>query len=115
MPTPRQPAVDELIFQVKVAGLPAPKTEYQFMRSRKFKADLCWPHEANPLIVEVDGGLYLRTADGKNGGRHSRGKGREQDYERDAEAMKLGYRVLRCSPKQVKSGQAIAWITELLR
>ena len=60
------------------------------------------------MLVEVDGGLYV------NGG-HTRGAARERDYERDAEAMLLGFRVLRVSPRQVKNGKAIAWITALLK
>ena len=106
-PRYRQPAVDTLVFQCKVAKLPVPQTEFQFHATRKWKADVCWPYITNPLIVEVDGGLYV------NGG-HTRGAAREKDYERDAEALKLGYRILRVSPGQVKSGKAILWLQDLL-
>jgi hypothetical protein len=109
-PKQRQPAVDELLFQLKLAKVQTPKTEHRFHAARRWKFDLAWPwiDIPGPLAVEVDGGLFV------NGG-HTRGAAREKDYERDAAAMLLGYRVLRVSPRQVKSGQALAWITELLK
>jgi very-short-patch-repair endonuclease len=83
------------------------RPQYTWHTSRKFSADFVVGNYGN-LIVEVDGGLFI------NGG-HTRGARREYDYERDAEAMMLGFRVLRVSPRQVKQGKAIQWIQELLK
>ena len=105
----RQPAVDLLLFQAKVAKLPVPKTEWRFHAERKWRVDIAWPYITNPLICEVDGGLFI-----PGGGRHSRGVGREKDYERDAAALLMGFRILRVSPGQVKSGKAILWLQDLL-
>lgn len=79
--------------------------EYRWHPTRKFRADYAWP--AHKLIMEKDGGLFV------NGG-HSRGKAREYDMEKDAEAMMQGWTVLRVSPRHMKSGQAVAWVKALL-
>ena len=98
-------SVPLLVLQLKALGVPAPKREYRFHPVRQFRADLAWIDAR--LLVEVDGGLYVQ-------GGHSRGAGRERDYARDAEAMMLGWRVLRVSPRQVKNGQAAAWVRSVL-
>lgn len=112
----RTAAQDMLAFQLKAANIrhfaecewnPRTKQRADFIVSKWGPGD-----HASRIIVEVDGGLYLQ--DSKQGG-HTRGAARERDYERDAEAMLLGFRVLRCSPRQVKQGKAIRWIQELLK
>ena len=97
---------DELAWQLSAAGLPEPRRQSKFHTQRKWKADFFWP--SLHLIVEVDGGAYVH-------GRHTTGAGYEKDRERDAEAMMLGYRVLRVTPKQVTSGIALKWIEALLK
>lgn len=92
--------------QCQLAGLPKPQTEWRFHPSRKWRFDLAWPDKS--LAVEVDGAVY--TA-----GRHTRGAGVEKDAEKFAEAMLLGWRVLRVTTGQVKSGQALNWIERLLK
>jgi very-short-patch-repair endonuclease len=79
--------------------------EYRFHPTRKFRFDHAWPDKK--LAMEIDGGLYV------NGG-HSRGAAREHDYEKDAEALMLGWRVLRVSRGQFRDGHAAYWITKLL-
>jgi hypothetical protein len=83
------------------AGLPQPEEEYRFHPERKWRFDVAWPK--HKIAVEIDGGLYV------NGG-HSRGAQREKDYEKDAHAMALGWRVLRVSTGQVKRGDALRWL-----
>ncbi len=112
----KQPAVVELLFQLKAAKLPIPQQEWRFHPKRKWRFDLAFDFQrreadggfTNPqLAVEVDGGGFVN-------GRHGRGTGIEKDCEKYAEAMMLGWRVLRVTPAQVKSGQALVWITSLL-
>jgi very-short-patch-repair endonuclease len=84
------------------------RRQYEFLEGRKYRADVAI--FANPgvgLLVEVDGGLYVH-------GGHSRGAGREADLERDALAQLDGWRVLRVSPRHVKDGRALSWISALL-
>jgi hypothetical protein len=105
-------AVEALLFQLKVAGLPTPQLELTFHGTRRWRFDLAYIPSL--IAIEVDGGGWMKAKDGQ-GGRHSRGQGIENDCEKYAEAMKLGWRVLRVTPKHVKSGQALAWIQELLK
>lgn len=104
-PTRQSSAVPTLLFQLQVDGLPAPVLEYRFHPTRKWPFDLAWPAER--LAVEVEGGLFIN-------GRHSRGEGYERDLVKYAEALLAGWRVLRVSPRQVKNGQAVGWITRAL-
>jgi len=46
-------------------------------------------------------------------GRHSRGSGFEKDAEKYAEALCLGWKVLRVTGSQICTGKAIKWICEL--
>jgi hypothetical protein len=56
------------------------------------------------VALEVEGGIWT-------GGRHTRGSGFMKDMEKYNEATLLGWRVLRCTPRQVKSGE----VFELLK
>lgn len=91
--------------QCVAIGLPAPELEVRFHPTRKWRADYLWREPK--LIVEVDGGVFVS-------GRHSRGAGVEKDCEKFAEAMVLGYRVLRVTTRHVRDGRAVGWIERLL-
>lgn len=82
-----------------------PILEHRFHETRRWRFDLAFISEK--LAVEVDGGGWIN-------GRHSRGGGIEADCEKYAEAMKLGWRVLRVTPKQVQNGMALRWIEQLM-
>lgn len=97
-----QSVVPMLVQQCYWEGVPAPETEVQFHPTRKWRADLLW-RTPRKLIVEVEGGVFIQ-------GRHSRGAGMEQDILKYAEALLLGFPVLRVTPRHVKSGQAVAWV-----
>ncbi len=85
-------------------GTPPPTPEFLFHPVRLWRLDWAWPEKK--LAVEVNGGLFSR-------GRHSRGVGQEGDYEKIAEAMILGWRVLVVSPRQIENGMALGWIERL--
>ena len=61
------------------------------------------------LAIEVEG--ITSYGKNKNGtmrlGRHQTAKGMEQDLLKYSEAMKLGWKVYRCSPSMIKNGKAI--------
>lgn len=92
--------------QCYLAGLPKPTAEWRFHAIRRWKLD--WAFLSEKLAVEVDGGAW--TA-----GRHTRGKGFEADIEKYAEAMCLGWTILRVTPKQIENGQALTWVDRILR
>jgi hypothetical protein len=108
-------AVDALVFQCKAAGLPEPEREVRFHATRKWRFDLAWwdvyffsGKRCLWIAVEVDGGVYVQ-------GRHARGKGLEADMEKIATSMTMGWRVLRVTPRHVRTGQALRWIEALLK
>lgn len=86
--------------------LAAFEPEYRFSPPRRWRFDFAWL--ALTLACEVEGGLWTR-------GRHTRGAGYEADCEKYAHALLAGWRVLRVTPRQVASGQAVSWIETLIR
>ena len=95
-----------LKFQCKAAGLPVPEVEVRFHPVRRWRLDLGWRDRM--LAVEVDGGTWI-------GGRHNRGAGYEKDCEKLAEAVLAGWRVIRFTVAQVKSGYALGVLERALK
>ncbi|WP_281545871.1 hypothetical protein [Grimontia sp. SpTr1] len=96
----------ELAFQLTALGLPEPEREYSFHPTRRWRFDFAWP--ALGLAVEVEGG-------GWTGGRHTRGKGFEQDMTKYSEAMKRGWTVYRCDRRLIQSGEAVDAILQIYK
>ena len=90
-----------LKFQLKCNGIEAPKTEYRFHPTRRWRFDFAWPDIM--LAVECEGGNWT-------GGRHTTGTGFEADCEKYNEAVLAGWSVLRFTGDQVKSGYALVMI-----
>lgn len=72
---------------------------------RRWRLDFAWLNLR--LGVEVDGGIWTH-------GRHTRGKGWEDDAEKLAEAAIQGWTVIRVSTGQVSDGRAMGWIRRLV-
>lgn len=104
--TPTETAVPLLVAHCRLMRLPAPQLEFRFHVTRKWRFDCCWPDRL--IALECDGGGFVS-------GRHGRGVGIEKDSEKLAEAAIAGFRVIRVTPKQIKNGQALAWLERLLR
>ena len=79
--------------------------EFKFHAKRKWRAD--FHITGKKLLVEVEGGIW-------SGGRHTRGKGYLGDMEKYNAATVMGYRVIRFSTEQVKSGLAIQQIEKMV-
>lgn len=84
-----------LLAEIKAEGLPAPVLEHRFHEIRKWRLDICWPDFK--LGLEIHGAVYAQ-------GRHTRGKGFENDREKMNEAIVRGWRILEYSTGQVKQG-----------
>ena len=114
---------DLLLTQIKVMGIPHPEQEYRFaaihvgmgraIRKRlliaglkDYRFDFCWPDLM--LAVEVEGGIFVN-------GRHTRGKGFEDDMLKYHHAQRLGFTVYRCGSRLIKSGQAVQLIKALIQ
>ena len=102
-----------MALHLRASKLPMPVREHQFMKDRKYRFDFCWPDLM--LAVEIDGGNAMAVI-GKDGkayaiGRHTKAA----DYAKLNHAATLGWRVLRFTPKMVKSGLAIETIEKAIR
>ena len=94
---------DELEFQLKAAKIPYER-EVRFHPKRRWRFDFIV--QDTKIAVEVEGGIWGM-------GRHTRGAGFEADAEKSNEATILGWKLLRVTPKHIRSGQALEWIESL--
>ena len=92
-------------WHIKGLGCPEPIREFRFHPKRRWKFDFCWPSVM--VAVEVEGGTWTK-------GRHTSGKGFQNDCEKYAEALLLGWRVLRVTGDHVRNGKAGDWTVKLL-
>lgn len=72
--------------------------EFRFHPSRKWRFDVAIPELK--IALEVEGGVFVR-------GRHVRPTGFLKDMEKYNEATLLGWRVFRCTWKEVGNGEAL--------
>jgi very-short-patch-repair endonuclease len=96
---------DELEYQVKALGLPAPEKQTQLIPGRKFAFDFYWP--SAKLAVEIQGGTW-------HVGGHSTGTGIARDCTKANLAVMHGYRILHFTTQMVKSGEALEFIEAIL-
>lgn len=97
---------EALLYELQMAGFPAPEKEFLFHHKRKWRFDLAWPQLL--IAVEIEGGIWV-------GGRHVRGEGYEADCEKYNEAQMAGWMVLRFTPGMFKRGKAGNAIEKALR
>lgn len=94
-----------LLNRIQLAGLPAPEKQFKFCPTRQWAADFAFQNAR--LLVECDGGAYVQ-------GRHTRGKGFEDDCEKLSTAAAMGWRVIRVTRKHIESGLAVTLIARAL-
>lgn len=85
-------------------GLSRPVHEHRFSE-RRWRFDAAWPEHA--VAMEQEGGFWRY-------GRHARGVGAEADMEKYNAAVTLGWRLLRFTPQQIRTGQPIRWLKILM-
>ncbi len=114
-PATRTSGDDYVSFQCRALGLTLPVREFRFHPTRRWAFDWAWPDRL--VALEKEGVVYPPKGSGDHrlGGRHASVKGFTEDIEKYGEAFRLGWRVLRCLPSQVESGQAIQWAEPILR
>lgn len=92
-----------------IKTLPEPLLDYRFHPTRRWKLDFAWPEAISPwtphfikgkFAVEIEGGTWIA-------GRHIRPAAFEADCEKYAEALIMGWRVLRVTTHMVEDGRAI--------
>jgi hypothetical protein len=97
----------EEVFARAWARSPVPEhpmvRELKFHEERRWRADFAWPSAM--LMLEIDGR-----------GRHDSVGGQRKDFEKNNEAVRLGWRVLHVQAMQVKQVAAwVAMVKEMLR
>ncbi|AZF88244.1 very-short-patch-repair endonuclease [Meiothermus phage MMP17] len=97
---------ETLAAHIRLYGLPEPERQFKFHSERRWRFDFAWP--GHRLAVEVDGVLW-----GHQGG-HQRPDDYADDCEKLNEAVLLGWRVLRFTPAQVRSGDAVLVVQRAL-
>ena len=86
-------------------GVPEPVCEYRFHPVRRWRLDYAWP--AQKVGLENDGGVWV------NGG-HNRGSGYVQDTVKRNELACLGWRVLRCQPRDLRTQETAQLVKRCL-
>ena len=105
---------EDLARQLDAAGLKYER-EVQVLKGRKFRADFRVENPHGGLISfgppVIDSGCVLVEVNGQGPqGRHGGYGHAESDAEKLSAMACLGYRCLVVTGKQVRSGQALAWI-----
>lgn len=90
---------------IKAHGLPEPVREYIFNDRRKWRFDFAWPEKL--IAVEVEGGIWAN-------GRHTRGKGFENDCRKYGAAMERGWNIYRVTGGMIESGEVIKTLRILM-
>lgn len=66
-----------------------------------------WPR-SKYVLIDVQGGVWIK-------GGHTTGIGITRDCEKYSLAAVAGYRVILCTPAQIKKGLVLQWIDAALR
>lgn len=99
LPKPLSLGEETLAMQMRADGVKFIR-EFKFHPLRKWRFDFIIDVLSGNYAIEVEGGTWAR-------GRHTTGKGFEEDCEKYSEAAVLGWQVFRFTTDQVTSGYAI--------
>lgn len=80
--------------------------EFAFHTERKWRFDYAWPERK--IALEIEGGTW-------SAGRHTRGKGYENDCIKYSTAAILGWKVIRVTTGMVKDGRAYWLLNEAMK
>lgn len=95
---------DSLYKQIVEAGtIPVPARQFKAIPKRKFTWDFVW--EEQKLLVEVQGGIWLKGDFG-----HTSGVGYRRDRFKNDLAMCSGWKVLEFTSDMVTYGEALEFI-----
>ncbi|WP_433867048.1 DUF559 domain-containing protein [Ralstonia wenshanensis] len=90
---------------LRTAGIAGFEREHRFAPPRRWRMDFADP--ARMIAVEIEGGTWTRS-------RHTTGKGYADDCEKYSTAAVMGWRVLRFTTDQVKSGMALRMLQQAI-
>ena len=98
-------------------GLAEPVDEFQFAPPRKYRFDWCWPERH--IALEIEGGLFGVGPPCKVCGRrgpagHISTTGLLRDVGKYNLAAIHGWRIIRCTPSEVKDGSVFATLSQAM-
>lgn len=91
-------------------GLPKPIREAEVIPGRRHRYDFVWYDER--LLLEVDGGVWMKAEDGK--GAHSRPANILRDQEKLNLATLHGWRLLRVQPRDLLQAKTLELIRRVI-
>lgn len=94
-----------------IYGIETPETEYKFHPIRRWRLDYAWINQK--IGVEIQGGIWIKGLSGR-GGAHSLPSNIIRDMEKDNEAQKLGWRIFKFTPQELKKGIAQNFMKSIL-
>lgn len=88
------------------------QTQFKWNSGRKWRADFyVWPGPGDrtgiEILVEIQGGTWQQ-------GRHTRGRGYQEDCAKLAEAQLAHYTIFFGTAKHIKSGELLRWVERAL-
>jgi len=105
-PRKASPGEEGLEMQLRAERITGWEREYRFHPTRKWRFDFAF--KGLMLAVEIEGGVFIR-------GGHVRGALYEDNCEKYAEALCLGWKVIRVTTRMVRNGKALDYIQRILR
>ncbi len=99
-------AVQIFLRLLAARGLPEPVAEYRFHRTRRWRADFCWPEQK--VILEIQGGIWTK-------GRHTRGKALLGEWQKLNTAAGMGYRFIFCQPTALNRIETLDYIENAIK
>ena len=109
-------AEEEFALQLRAHRIPMAR-EFRFHPSRRWRFDFADPDPRVMLAVEIEGTRppWRSNSAVHHPGRHRSVEGMEADCEKYAEALLLGWRVLRVTSPMVTDGRALGYVLQFLR
>jgi len=101
----RSPLEVQLAWQMDASKLEY-TSEYRFDPKRRWRLDFAFVQRK--IGIEVEGGIWSQ-------GRHTRGAGFEADCDKYNALALAGWRLLRFTPSQIRSGRALQAILAILK
>lgn len=94
----------EAEFALQLSALKIPYTDQvRVDKVRRWR----WDFRVKDILIDIQGGTWT-------GGRHVRGTGYQNDCDKANAAVKQGYKVLRFTGQDVKSGAAMQFLESML-
>jgi len=104
---PKPPSEGEQVMALHLRAENIPfVTEFKFCNDRQWRSDFSLT--GTKILIEIEGGTW-------SGGRHTRGKGYQDDCEKYSTAAANGWIVLRYTTAQVKAGKALSGVLTALK